>query len=108
MHVIYHGKQMSIQEITASKDSIYCILEKGTNSSKLRYCVLEKQNNKLIFKSIISDEVYDETAVNNNSIIVYQVIDKNKLGYINNNISIDEDEIHNLNTLFINTYKEYE
>lgn len=108
MHLIYHGMQLNYKEIINAKDKIYCVFEKGINASKTRYCMREKQDNKDILKSIISDEAYDISDINNKSIIVYQVKDNHKLRYINNNISIDEDEIENLDDLFLNTYKEYE
>lgn len=109
MNKIFHGGQLTIKEINNSDKNIFCILEQGLNTCKLVYYIKEKQDNKWILKSIISDNVYGETEINNNSIKVHQVTDNNKINYIiNNEPSIEVGEIEDIDELFLKTYKQYE
>ena len=108
LHSIFHGCQINFKEINDSKDTIFCVLEQGLNTGKCIYYKKIIQDKEWILKSLISDNTYDKNIIEGSKVRIYKVSESNKLSYIYNNITIEDEEITNVNELFLKTYKEYE
>lgn len=105
MHKIWHGGKLDYDEFIKSKDNIFCVLQKGFNTSKMIYCI--KKNS--ILKGIISDNTYELKDIK--SLQIYEVSKNHKINYIKNNTTIENLEeltLKELDELFIRIYKEFE
>lgn len=105
MHKIWHGCRLSYDEFVQSKDKVFCVLQKGFNTSKLVYYTKEDET----LKSLINDDTYnlEDCKV----LQIYEVSNENKISYIEHNVPIENiKELNNteLDDLFIKTYKEFE